>query len=60
LEPKRTLSIRLFAGLVFSLIALAVYAGYIATQLSVLRSLQTSIIDRNRRAGRCSCQGPDR
>lgn len=33
----------------FSLAALATYAGYMATQLSLLRTLQTSIIDRNRR-----------
>jgi signal transduction histidine kinase len=33
----------------FSLAALALYAGYTATQLRVLRRLQTEIIDRNRR-----------
>lgn len=49
MESKQSLSIRLFAGLVFSLVALAVYAGYTATQLSRLRNLQTGIIDRNRR-----------
>jgi signal transduction histidine kinase len=49
LESKRSLSVRLFAGLLFSLVALAVYAGYTATQLRMLRRLQTDIIDRNRR-----------
>ncbi len=49
MESKRSLSFRLFAGLIFSLIALATYAGYTATQLSRLRSLQTDTIDRNRR-----------
>jgi signal transduction histidine kinase len=49
LESKRSLSIRLLAGVLFSLAALALYAGYTATQLGVLRRLQTEIIDRNRR-----------
>ncbi len=49
LESKRSLSIRLFAGLLFSLLALALYAGYTATQLGMLRRLQTDILDRNRR-----------
>jgi signal transduction histidine kinase len=49
LESKRSLSIRLLAGVLFSLTALALYAGYTATQLRVLRRLQTEIIDRNRR-----------
>jgi signal transduction histidine kinase len=49
LESKRSLSIRLLAGLLCSLAALALYAGYTATQLRVLRKLQTEIIDRNRR-----------
>lgn len=49
MELKRSLSVRLFAGLIFSLIALATYAGYTARQLSRLRGLQTGIIDRNRR-----------
>jgi signal transduction histidine kinase len=49
LESKRSLSIRLFAGLFVSLAALAVYAGYTITQLHMLRRLQTDIIDRNRR-----------
>jgi signal transduction histidine kinase len=49
LESRRSLSIRLFAGLLFSLTALALYAGYTATQLRMLRRLQTDIIDRNRR-----------
>lgn len=46
---KRSLSIRLFAGLLFAIAVLAVYAGYTATQLRVLRRLQTDVIDRNRR-----------
>jgi signal transduction histidine kinase len=49
LESKRSLSIRLLAGVLFSLATLALYAGYTATQLRVLRRLQTEIIDRNRR-----------
>jgi signal transduction histidine kinase len=49
LESRRSLSIRLLAGVLFSLVALALYAGYTATQLRVLRRLQTEIIDRNRR-----------
>jgi signal transduction histidine kinase len=49
LESKRSLSIRLFAGLFFGLLALAVYAGYTRTQLRMLRRLETEIIDRNRR-----------
>ncbi len=49
MESKRSLSIRLLAGLLCSLIALALYAGYTATQLRVLRRLQSEIIDRNRR-----------
>jgi signal transduction histidine kinase len=46
---KRSLSIRLFAGLIFGLTALAVYAGYTGSELRLLRRLQTDIIDRNRR-----------
>jgi signal transduction histidine kinase len=49
LESKRSLSTRLLAGVLLSLAALALYAGYTATQLRVLRRLQTEIIDRNRR-----------
>jgi signal transduction histidine kinase len=49
LESKRSLSIRLSAGLLFSLLALAFYAGYTVTQLRMLRRLQTEIVDRNRR-----------
>src|SRR5678810_1079302 len=48
-ETKRSLSIRLFAGLLFSLLALAVYGGYTLTQLGVLRRIQTDVVDRNRR-----------
>ena len=49
MESKRSLSIRLFAGVFCSLLALAVYAGYTTSQLRMLRRLQTEIIDRNRR-----------
>ncbi len=49
LESRRSLTIRLFAGLIFSLMALAVYAGFTVTQLRVLRRLQTGTIDHNRR-----------
>lgn len=40
---------RLAAGLVSSVLALGLYAGYTRTQLRVLRRLETEIIDRNRR-----------
>ncbi len=49
MESRRSLSIRLFAGLALSLTALAVYAGYTVAQLRMLRRLETDIIDRNRR-----------
>jgi signal transduction histidine kinase len=49
LELKRSLSIRLFAGLFFGVAALAVYAGYTVAELRMLRRLQTDIIDKNRR-----------
>jgi signal transduction histidine kinase len=49
LESKRSLSVRLFAGLLFSLLALALYAGYTAVELRMLRRLQSDIIDRDRR-----------
>jgi signal transduction histidine kinase len=49
LESKRFLSIRLGAGLIFGLTALAVYSGYTVSELRMLRRLQTDIIDRNRR-----------
>ena len=49
MELKRSLSIRLFAGLLSGVTALAVYAGYTGAELRVLRRLQTDIIDRNRR-----------
>jgi signal transduction histidine kinase len=48
LESKRSLSVRLSAGLACSALALALYAGYTRTQLGVLRRLETDIIDRNR------------
>jgi signal transduction histidine kinase len=49
MDSKRSISIRLGAGLVIGLTALAVYSGYTIAQLRVLRRLQTEIIDRNRR-----------
>lgn len=49
LESKRSISMRLGAGLLLGLIALGVYAGYTITELRVLRRLQTGVIDRNRR-----------
>ena len=49
MESKRSISIRLAAGLLFGLTALATYSGYTIAQLRVLRRLQTEIIDRNRR-----------
>lgn len=49
LESKKSLSVRLFAGLFLSLLALALYAGYTAVQLRMLRRLQSGIIDRNGR-----------
>ncbi|MGA2145205.1 MAG: sensor histidine kinase [Bryobacteraceae bacterium] len=49
MESKRSLSIRLVAGLLFSLMALALYAGYTVIELRILRRLQTDIVDRNRR-----------
>lgn len=48
MESKRWLSLRLFAGLVVSLAALAVYSVYTGSQIRKLRELQTGIIDRNR------------
>jgi signal transduction histidine kinase len=49
MDSRRSISIRLGAGLVIGLTALAVYSGYTIAQLRVLRRLQTEIIDRNRR-----------
>lgn len=49
MESKRSIGIRLGAGLAFGLAVLAVYSGYTTVQLRVLRQLQTDIIDRNRR-----------
>jgi signal transduction histidine kinase len=49
LESKRSLNLRLGAGLLFGLTALAVYSGYTTAELRMLRRLQTDIIDRNRR-----------
>src|SRR5690349_4404870 len=49
MESSRPLSVRLVAGLLFSLVAIAVYGAYTSAQLRMLRRLQTDIIDRNRR-----------
>jgi hypothetical protein len=49
LESRRSISIRLGAGLLLGLTALAVYSGYTIAELRVLRRLQTDVIDRNRR-----------
>ena len=49
MESKRSLGVRVGAGLLFALTVLIVYCGYTAWQLRGLRRLQTEIIDRNRR-----------
>ncbi|MDE3166629.1 MAG: sensor histidine kinase [Acidobacteriota bacterium] len=49
LESKRSISMRLGAGLLLALTALGVYSGYTIAELRVLRRLQTGVIDRNRR-----------
>ena len=49
LESKRSISVRLGAGLLLGLTALGVYSGYTIAEVRVLRRLQTDIIDRNRR-----------
>ena len=49
MESKRSISVRLGAGLLFGLTALAAYSGYTIAELRVLRQLQTDVIDRNRR-----------
>jgi hypothetical protein len=40
---------RLLLGLLVTLLAVAIYSWYTLSQLSGLRQLQTSTIDRNRR-----------
>jgi signal transduction histidine kinase len=47
-EPRRTPTARLLAGLAVTLCAVAVYAGYTIVQLHGLERLQTATIDRNR------------
>lgn len=49
MESRRSLSVRLLAGLVVTLSAVAVYSGYTIVQMRSLRQLQTEIIDRNRK-----------
>jgi signal transduction histidine kinase len=49
LEPQRSISARLVAGLLFGLAAITVYSGYTISEMRVLRRLQTDVIDRNRR-----------
>ncbi len=48
MEPRRTPTARLLAGLAVTLCAVAVYAGYTIIQLHGLERLQTATIDRNR------------
>ncbi len=48
MEPRRTPTARLLAGLAVTLCAVAVYAGYTIVQLHGLERLQTATIDRNR------------
>src|SRR5215468_12643518 len=48
-DSNQSIRMRLGAGLLFGLTALALYSGYTIAQLRVLRRLQTDIIDRNRR-----------
>lgn len=48
MESRRSLSLRLFAGLVVTLTAIGVYFGYTIVQIRGLRQLQSEIIDRNR------------
>ncbi len=48
MEPRRTPTARLLAGLAVTLGAVAVYAGFTIVQLHGLERLQTTTIDRNR------------
>jgi signal transduction histidine kinase len=47
-KAKRSPTVRLLAGLVITLTAVALYAGYTIVQMRGLRRLQTESIDRNR------------
>jgi signal transduction histidine kinase len=49
MKPARSPTIRLLAGLVVTLSAVAVYSGYTVHQLRGLRELQAGAIDRNRK-----------
>ena len=48
MEPRRTPTARLLAGLGVTLSAVAVYCGYTIMQMRGLERLQTESIDRNR------------
>ncbi|MCU1262238.1 MAG: integral rane sensor signal transduction histidine kinase [Bryobacterales bacterium] len=48
MDSRRSLTIRLLAGLLVTLTAVAVFSGYSILQLRTLRKLQTQSIDRNR------------
>jgi signal transduction histidine kinase len=47
-ESRRSLNVRLLAGLAVTLSAAAIYSGYTAFQIRGLRELQRETIDRNR------------
>jgi signal transduction histidine kinase len=47
-ESRRSLSIRLLAGLILTLSAAIIYGGYTLWQIRTLRQLQSEAIDRNR------------
>jgi signal transduction histidine kinase len=47
-ESRRSLNVRLLAGLAVILSAAAVYSGYTAVQIRGLRQLQAETVDRNR------------
>ncbi len=49
MESRRSLSLRLLAGLAVTLSAVVVYSGYTIVQMRSLRQLQDDIIDRNRK-----------
>ena len=49
MQPARSPTIRLLAGLIISLSAVAVYSGYTVHQLHSLRELQAGTLDRNRK-----------
>ncbi len=48
MEPRRSPTVGLLAGLAITLSAVAVYSGYTIVQLRTLRRLQAETIDRNR------------